>query len=283
MTNITFRPGWNPTPPARPRVRLNAVLDPSAVAVPATVDHLSAVKYVGMMLNDYLGCCTCSSDGHIVQGLTTYGQGHEVDVPDSAVLLAYEAAGYDPNAPLVNGQNPTDQGWTVPDALSYLRRTGMDGHKIAFYGQVPVSDTRKVALACYEFGYLSIGLNLPNSAMAQFNEGPAQGHSRPVWSLVPNDGGNDGGHCVAVCGINSTGPVAWTWGASVQMTWGFWHKYVEEAWAVISRDWVNSKTGTDPIGVNLAVLGQEVQSVLGTNPFVPVKSGVLSRFFGRNH
>lgn len=268
MTQISLYPGWKPTPASRPRLRLESVLNPRAVKLPGTVDHFSAVKSVGMHLNDTWGDCTTAADANIIQGLTTYGQGREVRISDTYVLAAYEASGFDPKAG-PPGNNPTDQGWTVADSLSYLRKTGMAGRKIALYGQIEPSDTKRVSQAVYEFGYLSIGLNLPKSAVAQFNAGPAKGSAHPVWSLT-SDRSIDGGHCVCVAGYNSAGPLAWTWGSVVQMTWGFWRTYCEEVWAVVSSDWVSKVTGKDPDGVNVTVLGEEAKELLGTNPFAAV-------------
>lgn len=262
---VTFRAGWLPTPPELPRPRFDAALRPRAV--PASVDFYSAVSTIGFHLNDTWGDCTCACDANIVQGETSYGQGAEVVVPDSEVLAEYETTGFDPNAG-PPGSNPTDQGWTVAAALAYLQATGLAGHKIAAYGQLQnLADHNSVMVCVAEFGYLSIGINLPNSAMSQFNSGPPAGQQYPVWDVVANDGGIDGGHCVCVCGYNATGPLLWTWGSVVQMTWAFWDKYVEEAWPVVSNDWVNAASGKDPEGVDLVTLGAEFQAVTGQNPF----------------
>lgn len=266
MSAGTFRPGWIPTPEHVARVRFERFLRPETVAVPHAVDHFSNVPYIGMMLNDTWGDCCCAADGHVIQGLTAYGQGSEVQVPDSDVLTAYETTGFNPDAG-PPGNNPTDNGWTVEAALGYLKNTGMAGHRIALYGQIPVAATKLMVQAVYEFGYLSIGVNLPKIAVQQFNDGPPAGQKYPVWKTVPDDGGIDGGHAVAVAGYNATGPVAWTWGAVVQLTWAWYKKYTGEAWGIVSQDWINQHSHIDPAGVDRTVLGQEALAVFGANPF----------------
>lgn len=262
MSDVVFRPGWTPTPPGRPRVRMTDSL--RGEVAPASVNY-GAVPTIGMHLNDQWGDCTCAADANIVQQQTCLGQGTEAVVADSEVLKAYEAVGnFDPSqgGP---GNNPTDQGAQVPDALGYLQKTGMLGsdgqvHKIAGYGQIDVTQRSRLQTAIWELGGLSIGINMPGSAMTQFNAGQ-------YWDVVADDGGNDGGHCTYVCGYNAVGYQLWTWNKLWFMTYAFWDKYVEEAWAVISQDWVNRASGKDPDGVDIVTLGAEFQAITGTNPF----------------
>lgn len=259
---ITFRGGWLPHPADLPEPRFDAALR-TAVTPPASADWYSAVPIVGMHANNLWGDCVEASLANIIQGETWYGQGNEVIVDDPAVIAAYSAiTGFNPNAG-GPGSNPTDNGTNIADGLAYLKATGMAGHNIAAYGRVGVSDHARVMTCAAEFGYASIGINLPNSAVDQFN-------SVQVWDVVKSDGGSDGGHCTAMCGYTPVGPVAWTWGRPQQMTWSFWDAYVEECWPVVSHDWISAASGKDPDGVDLVTLGAEFQSVTGQNPFRPV-------------
>jgi hypothetical protein len=255
---VTFRHGWNPTPPELPRPRFDTAL--RAVVPPASADFYSRVPVVGLHLNDQWGDCTCACDANLVQGITFYGQGTETVVPDQVVEQAYEQSGFNPNAG-PPGSNPTDQGWLVSSALALLKNTGMCGCQIAAYGQLAsLADHSQVMVCAAEFGYMSLGLTVYQADMDQFNAGQ-------TWDAAGNAGPLLGGHCICLCGYNSLGPVAWTWGRAQQMTWAFWDARVQEAWPVVSRDWVNAATGTDPEGVDLAVLGTEFQAVTGQNPF----------------
>lgn len=261
----TFRSGWSPTPESVPRPRFDSALRPAAVSLPATVDYFSQVGTVGMHLNDQWGCCTCSGDANVIQGITTYGLGSEVVVPDADVLAAYEQAGFNPNAG-PPGENPTDQGWTCADALAYLKAHGMAGHKIAAYGQVGYTDRAKVQTCLYEFGYASLGVNLPQSAMDQFNQAEQAGKV-PQWTVTRAGSNVIGGHCIIACGYTPAGPVIWTWGAHVQLTWAWVDTYVAEFWPVVSQDWVSSASQKDPLGVDKNALAAEWEQAVGQNPF----------------
>lgn len=239
---IQFHHGWNPTPEHVVRLRMDAALD--GAAAPAQ-SYYYAIPVIGMLGNDKYGDCVFAGDGHIVEQQTALGQGTEVKVTTAQALQGYSAVtGFDPNVP------STDQGALVSDGLNYLRKTGMAGVKIAAFGQVAVGSIDKIKLAVAEFGAVSIGFYFPNSAMDQFN------NSQP-WDTVPDDGGLDGGHCVIVCGYDATYLYVYTWGAVQKMTYRFWAKYVEEAWPVVTQQWVNATTGLSPAGVDLATLGQE--------------------------
>jgi hypothetical protein len=233
---------------------------------PASVDF-SKIPAVGMHLNDQWGCCTCAGDANIVQVQTYWGQGSEVVVPDQAVLQAYEAVGNfnpDDGPP---GSNPTDNGAQIGDALRYLQNEGMCGHTIAGYGQIDTGAVEKIKTAISEFGCADFGVNLPKSAMTQFEQGADAGVT-PVWEYDPAaDNSIDGGHCVLAAGYTTTGFLIFTWSQVVLVTWAWWARFGGEAWTVISHDWVNSVTGKDPEGVDLAVLGKEFQDVTGQNPF----------------
>jgi hypothetical protein len=257
---ITLRGGWKPTPPEQPRVRLTPAL--RGAVGPTSIDRGKALPVVGMHLNDRWGCCTAAASANVIQQQTFYGGHTEAVIPDSAVLREYEViGGFNPNAG-GPGANPTDNGATVPSALAYLKKTGLTGHRIAAYGEVDVTEIAKIKTAIWEFGGVVIGLNLPNSAMRQFNAGQD-------WFVDPADMSIDGGHAVYVCGYNANGFMLWTWDALWYMDIGFWHSFVEEAWAPVSQYWVDSLTRTDPDGVSLVTLGAEFLAITGQNPFPP--------------
>ena len=53
-----------------------------------------------MYSNDQLGCCTCSSTGHMIEAASRYGQGATIEVTDSDILAEYErVGGYVPGDP----------------------------------------------------------------------------------------------------------------------------------------------------------------------------------------
>lgn len=255
---MPLRLGRKPNDPSKPRIKLAAHLN---VANPPPDEAMwTSVPDWGMMLNDQLGCCTCAGDGHIAEILTYYGQGTETVITDAEALAAYEAVGhYDPNAG-PPGNNPTDQGATVQDALGYLRKTGMAGVKLAAFAEVDPANLTEIRAACAELGPLSAGVNLPANALSQFQAGQ-------VWDAVDDDGGIEGGHDIVWAGYDPQFIYFITWGKVQKATYAWWQKYGEEIWCVISADWVSAK-GNDPEGVNLASLGAEFATLTGEpSPF----------------
>lgn len=258
---VTFRPGRRPPIPTKPRMKLRPYTR-AAAAPPPAVDWYSGIADFPMYGNDSWGDCVEAEQGHHEQVFSFYGSHKLVTVPDQAVIDAYsEIAGFDPNAG-PPGQNPTDQGTLIQDAMSWWRKTGIGGHKIAAFAEVEVSDMTEVKTALAAFGPLSIGMNFPASAMDQFDSGQA-------WDVVRHTT-MEGGHCVALVGYDSHYLYVVTWGAVQKMTPAFWAKYVEEAWAPISQEWVDASTGLDPAGVDLVGLGEEFTSLTGEpSPFRP--------------
>jgi len=255
--SITFRAGRIPLDPNAPKPELTPHLCGNAFTAADSIDYYSKVTNWGELGNKFWGDCTCACDGHIAIQQTAYGLGKAQTVTDAETLQAYAAvSGFDINAG-PPGKNPTDKGATVQAALEYLRKTGIGGFEIAAYGHIDPRSHDAVKHGVEDFGALSIGINFPKSGMRQFEAG------QPL-DAVPDDGGIEGGHCVMVAGFDSQFVYIVTWGQLARMTWAFWDKYVEEAWAVISRDW------TTVTGLSLEAFGAEFASAFGgANPFAP--------------
>lgn len=215
---------------------------------PAAVNWGSKVLSWPMMLNDTLGDCTCAAAGHMVEEWTA-AETSEATPTDAQVLTMYEAvSGYQP------GQLSTDNGAVMLDVLKYWRSTGLAGHQIQTFGAVNPALLTDLKNTVALFGNAYVGLQLP--ATAQNQEG--------VWS-VPNgltgDGapGSWGGHCVPVMGYDAKGLILVTWSQIWRMTWYFFACYCDEAWAVLSPDWVSS--GKSPAGLDTAQLASDLKIV----------------------
>ncbi len=254
---MPYRLGRKPNDPSKPRIKLAAHL---TGATPPPSAHWTDVPEWGMLGNADWGDCTCAGDGHLAELLTFYGQGTETPVSTAQALAAYSAiSGFDPNAG-PPGENPTDQGATVQDALGYLRKHGIAGVKIAAFAEIRPGNLDAIKTACAELGGLSAGVNLPNNALPQFQAGE-------VWDVVEDDAGLDGGHCIVLAGYDADYLYFCTWGKIQRATYAWWQKYADEIWAVVSTDWCSAK-GADPEGVNLASLGDEFAELTGEpSPF----------------
>lgn len=218
-------------------------------AVPAVVDWASKVTEWPMYKNDTIGDCTCASAGHQVQAWTTYGEGATVTLTDQDVLALYEAvSGYDP----ATGAN--DNGAVGQDVLDYIKQNGIGGHKIVAFAQVDHTDLAEMKQALYIFGSLYCGIQCPYSALQQAGAGLP-------WTVVPSS--IDGGHAIPIQKWDADYLYCVTWGKLQPMTPDFWTTYGDEAWVVITEDWINQQTGLSPDGLDLNALLSDFAQLTG--------------------
>lgn len=214
-------------------------------APPPSVDWSKGQTFFGSMYNNTLGCCTIAGAGHAVQILSA-NAGAEATVSDNDILKYYEQwDGYNPADP------STDQGGIELDVLNKWKAQGFAGHALDAYADVNVKNVTEIKQAINLFGGLYIGMEVPNFIMASIPT---------VWDVTANDGGIDGGHCVFVYGYDATGPQFISWGSVYTMTWAFWAKYVDEAHALLSPDFLGAN-GLDPEGFNLAQLQADLADI----------------------
>ncbi|HWY22526.1 MAG TPA: hypothetical protein VNX26_14970 [Candidatus Acidoferrum sp.] len=224
---------------------------PALPAPPPKLNLATKVKGAwGMMDNDQLGDCTCAAAGHLIMEWTANAQSKMVTPPDAQIVDAYSA---------ITGYNPTsgvnDNGAVELDVLNYWRQHGIAGHKIDAFIALEPSNHVHVMDAVWIFGGCYIGVALPKSAQAQTS-------SKQTWSVPPQGTGGDGapgswgGHAVPVVAYDSRGLTVVTWGALQTMTWGFWAAYCDEAYAILSPDFLSKKGGktATPTGFDLAQL-----------------------------
>lgn len=254
--------GRLPEDQSRPRLRLTAHLRAGAAPPPA-VDWYSHVPAWGMEGNDQWGCCVFAGNAHLVEQQTALGEDMEVAVTTAQTLAEYSrVTGFDPGAG-PSGANPTDRGALVQDGLADLRRNGLAGQKIAAFARCDHTSTAEIQTALAEFGCADFGVQLPRSAMDQFDAGEP-------WDVVADDGGILGGHCILAVGYDARYVYVVTWGRVVPVTYAWLRAYLEEAWAVISADWAG-EGGKTPTGVDLRSLGEEFAALTGeSNPFPAV-------------
>lgn len=202
----------------------------------------------GMYGNDTAGDCTFASPAHM-EMLWTGHTGTLFIPAESDIIAGYSAvSGYDP----ATGAN--DNGAAITDVLAYWQNTGIAGRKILGWAQVDQTNIDAVKQAIWIFGAANIGVNLPNSAMDQFNNGQP-------WTMLADDGGIDGGHCIPLMGYGSQGTSCITWAEREGMDWNWFQKYCDEAYVVITQDWLNQATGTTPSGFDLATLQADLKAI----------------------
>lgn len=216
-------------------------------APPASYDLTPKVKAWGMMENDQIGDCTCAAAGHLIMEWTANAGKKMVTPSDKQIVAAYSA---------ITGYNPTtganDNGAVEVDVLNYWRQSGIAGHKIGAYVALEPANHNHIMDSVYIFEGCYIGMQLPISAQAQ-----VQNHQ--TWSVPPGgttgDGkpGSWGVHAVPVVAYETRGVTVVTWGALQTMTWSFWEAYCDEAYAILSKDYLTAKKKT-PEGFNVEQL-----------------------------
>jgi hypothetical protein len=252
MSEIKFRGGRKKDKRGKPRLKLRSFL---AETLPERTDWGTGISDWPMYLNDRYGDCTFAAAGHIIQALSHYGSG-ETRVSDSDILAAYSAvSGFDP----ATGAN--DDGCYIQDIMDHWRKNGVGGHKILAFAEVDVNDREELRKALQVFGHVYLGMDFPRSAMDQFNKGER-------WSIV-NGSPIDGGHAINAQYYDESDDT-WkivTWGTLHDVDQEFFDQYFEEAWVVITPEWLDA-AGKSPEGIDLAGLGQEFANLTGeSNPF----------------
>jgi hypothetical protein len=229
-------------------LRLERYFTAALPAPPAARNWSNGVINWGMLLNDTLGDCTIAGVGHAVQAFSV-NTGREAVVGDAEVLSYYEAwDGYRPADP------NSDQGGICLDVLTSWRKYEFCGHRLLAFATVLPANAQHVQQAINLFGGAYIGLNVPAFIMADSPDIPE------LWDVAAEDGGIAGGHCVFVVGYDAETVTFVSWGSLYRMTWAFWDKYVDEAYALISPDWIGTK-GDAPNGFALAALESDLVEV----------------------
>lgn len=147
----------------------------------------------------------------------------------SEIMTMYRGTG--------DGQVSATTGRSMEEVFQYAAVTGLshDKHGVQGYKQVGIG-AQSVKEAIYYFGGALASFDLPTSA-----------DNQRLWRVVTGAGGNpspDGWHVVPLTGYNSRGLTCITWGKLMQMTWGWYNKYVGEVWTALSEDWIPKYAGT---------------------------------------
>lgn len=250
-----YKLGKAPAKRDKRNLLFSAVLKKKKVAVPQEYDF--DVKHpvpTPMFANDRKGDCVIAGRAHQTLRFELLEQNKVVSITDAEVLKEYfkETGG-------------PDSGLNVLDSLREWRSDGwMVGsrtYKIQAFSEVNRGVPGQVKQAVFMDVGVGLGLSLPISAQAQFAAG------KP-WDVVSGpDGaaGSWGGHYVLVPGYTTAGPVCVTWGSKHQMTWRFFAKYCDEAYAIFdAKDTAKTRRAIDrqKIKAFLAALGKNKRAAL---------------------
>jgi hypothetical protein len=225
--------------------------------VKPAVDYTQGMpSNLGVMLNDSLGDCTCAAFYHAIQ-VWSFNVEKKIDTePDVDVLDLYEqACGYKPKQ---GGEGP---GGNEQHVLTYILNQGapygpkgQQRHKITSFVEVDVKNTDNIKRTIADCGVAYIGFDVPQYIM------PPDGPPLSVWDVDPNgDNTIVGGHAVVLAGYDANGARVISWGQYYTMTWAFFAKFVDEAYAITDPDW--SKVKSTPGGLTEKELKQAMKGL----------------------
>lgn len=248
MENRMLRLGKNPPIVDSRALMFGHYLQPKLPAPPERLDWSGGVPQWPMYLNDRYGDCTCAAVGHMIEAWTASTK--RLRKPsDHDILTLYEH---------FTTPGP-ENGCSMLDVLKYWRSHGLGRDRIGAFAPLERRNVVEVKDAIALFGGCYLGVTLPKFAVN------APDLSRVPWIVRPygtrGDGTPDagGGHCVNAVGYDSRNLYVVTWGAIKAMSWEFYKDYSDEAYAVLSTDFLSgNKT---PRGFDLAQLQADIAEV----------------------
>jgi len=193
----------------------------------------------GVMGNDRHGNCTTVTAAHIILAWRANELNDTKRISDNAVIeLAREIGGLN--------------GFSILERLRLWRKRQFWATALWAFVDVNPQDQREVAIAINSFGAADVGVNLPNAW-----------RSADVWDTGEGAAyrpGSWGSHSVPLVGYNANYVYAVTWGEVVAMTWAAVERYCDEAYALLSPDWL-AQDSASPSGFDLCQLHADLHAI----------------------
>jgi hypothetical protein len=226
---------------------LVAALPPPPAEIILTEDIADAT-YSGTLGNTTAGDCTIAGMLRLQQFWAAKAQGKPVAFTDDQAITIYSAlSGYDP----ATGAN--DTGLVETDVLDAWVNTGFEGNKLAGYSSIASVGVSQTQQAISIYGGVYLGLVLPESAMKQTEAGEP-------WSDVWYFSRALGGHCVVAFEYDQYYIYVGTWGKRQPVTWEFFSRHFDAAYAPCDPLWV-SPGGQTPYGSTLDAMMADLPAV----------------------
>ena len=192
-------------------------------APPSAVDY-SAGLALPIDGNDRFGDCVMAATAHLIEAWDAEVEASDPVPTGQQVVDEYFT--------LTGG---ADQGLNEASVLQTWHTTGLFGRKIAGYAPVNPKDTIGIQQAVAFYGGALFGIQVPQSAQIQFQEG------KP-WTYEP---GSPilGGHAIAPLGYDSHYVYCATWGGIAPVTYPFLSALLDEVWAIIPSQFMEKGKG----------------------------------------
>jgi hypothetical protein len=240
MSNKKFRLGKHVKKHDRRNLQFSRYLPLSLPMPPKSVDRASRLPAnIGMMANDQYGDCTIAAAAHMVQSWTTYAERGTLTIPDADIVSAYLSI------------SPNDQGAYMLDALNLWYKTGVGPDRIEGFVEVAPADLIQAKLAIQYFGALYIGMGLPDENLY----GP--------WTTPTGDKNPYNGHAVCLIGYNDETQMfkVCTWGEIWDMSYEWYKKYTDEAYAALNDISLIQASGKTPSGFEWNTLIRDIAHI----------------------
>lgn len=211
-------------------------------------DSIIAPGKWGMQGNDQYGDCVLAGAAHETM-LWNKEAGVSVPFSPTSVLSDYSAI-----TGFIASDPSTDKGTDVQAAAKYRQDTGVvdmhnKRHKIGAY--LSISNEVEIKQAIHLFGAAGIGIQFPDSAMTQFQQGQD-------WTVVKG-ASIDGGHYIPGVTYDANFVYVVTWGKVIRASWAFIKKYMDEGVVYLSEEML--KNGVSLEGFNLAQLQADLAEI----------------------
>lgn len=229
------------------------------VEAPAAV-HRPLPSYGDAWLNTQLGTC---GEAMAINGIRAFHSEARTPVPpfgDGDAEKLYEiVGGYNPHAPLVNGENPTDQGTDNNVLVQNWQQEGIlcaaDGtrHFIEDSLFVDAKDPNVVRLAIWEFVVNFRAYGLPVTAQAQQARWTVGGDGETGDAAL----GSWGYHDIAQTSFGPRNIGFPTWGLPWMADWDFDKTYAAQGFVVVTQEQKNLQ-GISPAGIDWTRLNADL-------------------------
>jgi hypothetical protein len=195
-----------------------------------------------MLGNDQYGDCAEAGILHLIQGQSS-NTGNPLTATTGQALALYSAVtGFNPNNP------DTDQGTVLSDLLTYVKKNGVEMTgatgkpttvEVVGFASLDISSIAQLRYAAFTFGGSYLGINCPQQCLDDMSN----------WNFAAGLP-SAGGHCIPQEGEGAAGGQIISWEKVIPVSTGFLLGYVEEAYCVLTKAWVNAQ-GKSPTGLNL--------------------------------
>jgi len=191
---------------------------------------------------DGVGDCAEAGILHLIKGQSA-NAGNPLTATTAQALALYSTiTGFNPNDP------STDNGTALTDLLTFIQKNGVEmtdatGKKVTVEvvgsASLDISSAAQMRYSGYTFGGNYLGINCPQ----QCEDDTDNWNFAAGLSIA-------GGHCIPQEGEGAAGGKIVSWDMVIPASTGFLISYLEEAYIVITKAWLNAQ-GKSPTGLDL--------------------------------